>query len=32
VIEGSQTGGFHVLHCNLPPDDPKTRQILLQDR
>ena len=28
VIEGSQTGGFHVLHCNLPPDDPKTRQIL----
>ena len=32
VIEGSQTGEFHVLHCNLPPDDPKTRQILLQDR
>ena len=32
VIEGSQTGGFHVQHCNLPPDDPKTRQILLQDR
>ena len=30
VIEGSQTGGFHVLHCNLPPDDPKTRQILQQ--
>ena len=32
VIEGSETEGFHVVHCNLPPDDPKTTQLLGYDR
>ena len=32
VIEGSESEGFHVVHCNLPPDDPKTTQLLGYER
>lgn len=32
VIEGSAEDGFWVRYCNLAPGDPKTHQILRQDR
>ena len=31
VIEGTAERGFHVVHCNLPPDDPQTHHILCAD-